>query len=164
MNIQFTRLTENDLPTIKEIYDWYVLNSTATFHTEPLSTDELRGFIYVGHPVYRSFKISDDGKPCGYCFITQYKNRPAFDRTAEVTIYLKNGCAGKGLGRRALAFLEEQAADAGIKNLIGIITGENMASISLFARAGYVQCALFRNVGEKFGRVLDVVAMQKEIG
>lgn len=58
--------------------------------------------------------------------------------------------------------MEEDARKTGvIKVFIGIISVDNSGSVKLFENAGYVKCAHFRNVGEKFGKILDVVAYQK---
>jgi len=50
-----------------------------------------------------------------------------------------------------------------LKNLIAIVTGDNAESIALFEKSGYIRCAHFKNIGEKFNKVLDVLAFQKEI-
>lgn len=163
MEIFFKELEECDLVEVKRIYDWYIAHSTATFHTEPIEIDQLKEFIYLHHPYYKSYLVLAGGATAGYCFLTYYKKRQAYDRTAEVTIYLENGICHKGIGKQALAFLEERAAESGLKNLVGIITGDNERSIALFEKSGYIRCAHFRNVGEKFNRLLDVVAYQKEI-
>lgn len=163
MELSYKDIQEQDLPLVKEIYDWYIANSTATFHTQPITLDELKELLYFNHHLYHSFLIYADNELAGYCFTTHFKKRQAYDRTAEVTIYLKNGFEGKGAGKKVLYFLEEKAKANGIKNLLGIITGENTASIALFRKCGYFECANFRNVGEKFGKILDVVTYQKEI-
>jgi len=162
-HIEFRNLEEKDLIVIKEIYDYYILNSTATYHTNPISIDELKEFIFVGHPKYKSFLIFYNEVLAGYCCITQYKKRQAYDRTSEVSIYLINTFHKKGIGQKALSFLEKAAEERGIKNLIGIISGDNLGSIRLFEKCGYIKCAHYKNVGEKFGKILDVVAYQKEI-
>ena len=108
--------------------------------------------------------ISIDGEAIGFCFTTSFKKRQAYDRTAEFSIYLKPGYTGKDLGAGILAFMEKRAAESGIKVLLGIITSENTASQRLLEKCGYEKCAHFREVGEKFGRVLDVVGYQKIIG
>lgn len=164
MQITFNTLQEKDLAIVKEIYDYYILHSTATFHTEQITIDELKEFILIGHPKYKSFLIEYDGATCGYCYFIWYKKRQAYDRTAEVTLYLRPEFHGMGIGKKVLLQLEHEALQVGIKNLLGIITGENEASISLFEKCGYENCARFRQVGEKFGRLLDVVAYQKIIG
>ena len=163
MKLDFKNIQEKDLPLVKEIYDWYIENSTATFHTQPISLDELKELLYFNHHLYHSFLIYADEELAGYCFTTHFKKRQAYNRTAEVTIYLKNGFGGKGIGKKTLHFIEEKAKNNGIKNLLGIITGDNTGSIALFSKCGYFECANFKNVGEKFGKILDVVGYQKEI-
>jgi phosphinothricin acetyltransferase len=163
MDIRFEDMKAQDLPSVKTIYDWYIENSTATFHTEPIGIDQLREFIHINHPLYLSYLIYLHEEVVGYCYLTHYKKRQAYNRTAEITIYLKPGYRRKGIGSIALNLLEKKAKEKGLKNLIGIITGENADSIALFVRCGYMKCAHFKNVGEKFNRILDVVAYQKEI-
>lgn len=163
MKLDFKNIQEKDLPLVKEIYDWYIANSTATFHTQPISLDELKELLYFDHHLYHSFLIYADDELAGYCFTTHFKKRQAYNRTAEVTIYLKDGFGGKGIGKKTLHFIEEKAKNNGIKNLLGIITGDNTGSIALFSKCGYFECANFKNVGEKFGKILDVVGYQKEI-
>jgi phosphinothricin acetyltransferase len=163
MNITFKDLQEQDLPEVKRIYDWYIANSTATFHTELITIEQLKEFIYIGHPWYKSYFAYVNNEIAGYCFLTNYKKRQAYDRTAEVTLYLKPESCNKGIGKIALQHLEEKAKEVGLKNLIGVITGDNEASIALFEKMGYTKCAHYKNVGEKFNKVLDVVAFQKEI-
>ncbi len=162
-DIIFVEIKLPDLPEVKKIYDWYIENSTATFHTGPISLDHLNDFVYIDHPLYKSYLIYSNDEIAGYCLFTNYKKRQAYDRTAEITVYLKPEFCGKGIGKTALKHLEKTAKEEGLKNLIGIITGENTPSIVLFEKAGYTKCAHFKNVGEKFNRVLDVVAYQKEI-
>jgi phosphinothricin acetyltransferase len=163
MNIQFLALKDSDFPEVKRIYDWYIANSTATFHTEPIAISELKEFIYVDHSRYKAYLIKLDGQIAGYCYFTYYKKRQAYDRTAEITLYLDHEQRGKGIGKTAIRFLENNARELGLKNLLAIITGDNSASISLFSNAGYTKCADFKNVGEKFGKILDVVGYQKEL-
>lgn len=163
MALRFVDLTESDLYAVKIIYDWYIQHSTATFHTEPIQIDQLKEFIYLNHPVYKSYLIYEDDHLAGYCILTNHKKRQAYDRTAEITIYLAQGQQRKGIGKQALQHLEDVAKAKGLKNLLGVITGDNLASIALFESAGYTKCAHYKNVGEKFNKVLDVVAYQKEI-
>ncbi|MBL7844659.1 MAG: N-acetyltransferase [Cyclobacteriaceae bacterium] len=164
MQLSFTPLTGDKFIEIKAIYDWYIKNATATFHTEPITLEQLREFIFIDHPLYKSFLIHADVALAGYCFLTYHKKRPAYDRTAEISIYLEKEFTGRGIGQVALAYLEEVAKRVGLKNLVGVITGDNLSSMALFEKAGFIKCAHFKNVGEKFGKVLDVVAYQKEIG
>ncbi len=161
--VEFSHITNNDLAAILAIYNDYILNSTATFHSEKLSENDLGEFLHVSHPKYPSFLIREDGGIIGYCFLTQYKKRQAYDRSAELSIYLKPEFTGKGIGTIALSRLEAVAKLAGIHVLVGTICGENYACIRLMEKSGYSKCAHLKNIGEKFGKILDVVVYQKEI-
>ncbi len=161
--ISFHPVTDRDLPRIKEMYDYYILNTTSTFHSIPLSIDELRSILFINNPKYPSFLITSGREPIGYCFLSRYKNRQAYDRTAEVSLYLNPEYTGKGIGAIAMAHIEEEAKKRGIKVLIGTLSGENTASMRLSEKMGFVKVAHLKHVGEKFGRVLDVVIYEKEI-
>lgn len=87
--------------------------------------------------------------------------REAYDGTAEVTIYLKTGFTGKGLGSMALKYVENHAKHQHLHVLVATICGENEESIRLFSKNGYDKCAHYKEVGQKFGQLLDVVAYQK---
>ena len=161
--VKFRLATVDDLPYITELYNYYIRTSTATFHTEPLKPDDLRKYLPFEHPVYRTFLILEENQLVGFCYIGNYKPRQAYDRTAEVTIYLHRDAQGKGIGKQSLMFLEDQVKNTYIKNLMGVICADNESSMALFAKSGFQKVAHFHQVGEKFGRILDVVVYQKDI-
>ena len=162
-SLTFKKISDEDFFAIKDIYDFYIAHSTATFHTEPISIHELKEFIFVDHPLYPAYLIMCDGVLAGYCYLTYFKKREAYNSTSELTLYLKPEFTDKGIGKKVLHFLEEDAKKRGLKNLLAIITGSNLHSIALFEKAGYFKCAHFKNVGQKLGEILDVVGYQKEI-
>jgi phosphinothricin acetyltransferase len=163
MNIHFVDLTESDFDLIKDIYDYYIENTTTTYFTEKILIGQLKEFIPVNHKKYKSFLIRFDDEPCGFCYFTQYKKRQAYDRTSEISLYLKPGYTGRGIGKEALKHLEKVAKKNGISVLIGIISGDNENSIKLFEKCGYEKCAHYKQIGEKFNKILDVVSYQKII-
>jgi phosphinothricin acetyltransferase len=163
MDVSFRVIQTKDLHFVKKIYDDYIINTTSTFHTDPMDISKLKEMMIIGNTVYPSYIISEGGLDCGYCYLSEYKNRQAYRRTAEVTIYLKNEFTGRGIGRRAMEFITQKAGNSSIKNLIAIISGENLASIRFIERSGFIKCGHIKNAGEKFGRLLDVVFYQKEL-
>lgn len=163
MTIDLVPVRAEHLEPIRTIYQYYVDHSTATFHTGHVTVNELREKILIDHPKYRSFVIEVDGVIRGYCYLSQYNKRQAYDRTAELSIYLSHDFKGRGVGGKAISRLEAVAKDAGIAVLLAIITGDNDHSIRSFASAGYRRCGELKEVGEKYGRLLDVVFYQKII-
>lgn len=158
---QFKMITEDHIDTIREIYTYYIKNTTVTFHTREITKEEMANIVLFKNKKYESYLIESEEQICGYVILTQYKPREAFDQTAEISIYLKKGYEGRGIGKKALAFIEERARMKSIHTLISLICSENGASIALFERHGYEKCAHYKEVGYKFNRWLDLVAYQK---
>lgn len=159
----FREMKEEYLDEVSQIYTHYVLNTTATFHSRPLKREEMSEIVFFNSKKYKTFVICEDADICGYVLITQHKNREAYDGTAEVTVYLKPAYIGKGLGSMAVKYIEEYAKKQGLHVLVATICGQNEESIRLFKNNGYSQCAHYKEVGQKFGQLLDVVAYQKII-
>jgi L-amino acid N-acyltransferase YncA len=162
-NVIFEEIREEHLSHVLDIYNHYVLNTTNTFNTEPLTLNEIRNLVTSKNKRYKSFVISSEDIIAGYILITQYKTRQAYDFTAEITIYLKPEFVGQGIGKQSLKFIERIAKENGFHTLIAGLCTENDRSKYLFEGDGYLQCAHLKEVGYKFGRFLDVAFYQKMI-
>lgn len=163
MSTKFNPITKENIPVALEIYNWYALNSTATFHLEAIPQNELERMVSLGHTKYQSFIIVFENKICGFCYLSQFRHKEAYDKSAEITLYLKQDSTGKGIGKTTLTYLEEIAKKNGINNLVAVITEGNNSSIALFKKDGYSKVGHLKNIGVKFGKTLDVVSYQKEI-
>ena len=159
--IELAEMRESDLDFVKEIYDHYILHSTAVFYIHPLTLDELRSNIQIGDNRYKAFTIHYGGEMCGFCYISKFKPKEAFDLTVEITVYLKPEFGGKGIGYAAMQLFEPEIWRAGFHNIVALITGENTASIRLFEKCGYAKCAQIEQVAKKFDRLLDLLIYQK---
>ena len=162
-NCTFEVVREEHLDEALAIYLYYINHSTATFHKKEISKDEMRDLLIFSNPKYEGYMISYGGAICGYVILTQYKTREAFNHTAEITIYLKAGYEGRGIGSEALSFIEERAKTKELHALLALICGENKGSIALFEKHGYEKCAHYKEVGYKFDRWLDLVCYEKII-
>lgn len=163
-DIEFRDMTEAYLGAAAALYNHYVLETTATFHTAPLSPRDMRELLFFDDGRFRSFAILDGSAFCGYLILSAYKNREAYRTTAEVTVYLDAARTGRGIGTKALRHAQTYAQTNGFHALLGIVCGENAASIRMFEKNGYFRCGLLKEVGVKFGRKLDVVLFEKIIG
>jgi L-amino acid N-acyltransferase YncA len=159
--IEFEELTEAHLKDVLDIYNWYVAHTTATWHYHALDEAEMRQLVLSGDKRYGSFIIRLDSEICGYVSIRQYKTREAYGDTAEIGVYLKNDRRGMGLGDAAVKHIEDFARDKGFHVLIASISGDNESSVRVFERNGFEKCAHYKEVGRKFGKLLDNVVYQK---
>lgn len=158
-------VTDRDLPELIRIYNYYVLNSTATFDETPLTEVEMKQVLLLTNNSernrYRAFTIKNQNLICGYAIISKHHLRSAYSKTANVAVYIAPEFVGQGFGGIALDFIESWAAQHQFHVLIAIICAENESSIALFSKKGYFKCAHLKEVGIKFGRILDVVYYQK---
>ncbi len=152
------RARTEDVPRIAEIYNHYVLNSVETFEVEAVSCREMErrmGEVLATGPyiVY----ADGDGRVLGYAYAHPWKERRAFHITFETTVYVDHTCRHRGIGMQLMEELISQCRPLPIHALIACITGGNEASTALHRRLGFRQVSLFREVGFKFGRLLDIV-------
>lgn len=160
-DVLFENLTEEDLPTILEIYNYYVLNTSATFHIKALSLSEMRDITFFDNPRYKTFVIFEQDQLCGYVILHQFRIRSAYDESGEISIYLNPDYRSRGLGNLALQYIETVARTQEFHVLVATICGENIKSIQVFQNNGYVKCAHFSEIGKKFGQRLDSISYQK---
>jgi phosphinothricin acetyltransferase len=98
---------EEHLQSALDIYNYYIANTTATFHTRELSKDEMRELVFFHSDKYKTFVLKDNGAILGYVSLKPYSKREAYEKTAEVTVYIRQDHIGGGLGRTAVRYIEE---------------------------------------------------------
>lgn len=149
-----------DIQAITDIYNFYVIHSTATFDLTPLSHAEMQtklDTIAAHHPC---FVFETDGEITGYCYAHPWKERAAYAQTWETTVYVAPGAERKGIGTRLMEKLIEACRPMICRSLIACITEDNHASRLLHERLGFTQVSHFKEVGFKFGKWLGVVDYQ----
>lgn len=152
---------EADSEAIAGIYNDYVLNTTISFEEKMLTTSEMMERvtdISSAFPYYVC--VDDDGRVTGFCYAHPWKERSAYGPTLETTIYLADGEKKHGTGRAMMKMLIEECRRRGFVSLIACITADNETSCRFHESLGFVKVSHFRNVGLKFGRLLDVVDYQ----
>lgn len=88
---------------------------------------------------------------------------PGYRFTVEHTILLAEGYWGRGLGRRLLESLMAIAVQQGKRVMVAGIDSSNEASVAFHARLGFTEVARMPGVGDKWGRRLDLVLMQRDL-
>jgi L-amino acid N-acyltransferase YncA len=156
--------TPDDAPAIAAIYAHHVLHGTATFDTEPPTAefwaDKIAAIAARGWP----FVVAQDSDVIvGYAYATQFRDRAAYARTCENSIYVHPDRAGRGIGSALIGALLDAARASGFSEMIAVIGGGEPASVALHTRAGFRLAGRMERVGEKFGRLLDTVYMQRTL-
>lgn len=152
--------TEADLPGIFAIYDEEVLHGTATFDTTPKTPAErLEWFQNDAKGRYPILVADARGVIAGWIRLYAWSVRCAYDRAAELGVYVHAGYRGQGVGRALLTELIRVAPERGVRLLIARVVEGNAGSRALHEAMGFSTIGVMRKVGEKFGRLLDVRLM-----
>ena len=149
--------TLQDAAAIAEIYNYYVRTSHATFEIEPVDAAEMRDRIEgILEQNYPFFVGEENGEIIGCAFAHQFKARRAYRHSVEVSVYLKNGFEGNGVGSALYQKLFSEISQRDFHAVIAGISLPNDASIRLHEKFGFEKVAHFKEVGFKFGRWIDV--------
>lgn len=141
---------------IADIYAYFVRETAITFELEPPSHAEILERVRLYANVGPWIVAEHDQEIFGYAYVSPFRARPAYRFSAEVTVYLKHDCGGRGLGRALYTSLFACMKMQGFVTAIGGITLPNIPSVKLHEKMGMRQTAVFHNVGYKFGQWHDV--------
>lgn len=158
--------TADDLPAIAALYGHEVLNGTATFELEPPGRDGMAGrFAAVQRHGLPWLVAEVDGAFAGYAYASPFRPRPAYRYGVEGSIYVEEAARGHGVGRTLLEALIERVRARGLRHVIGAISDSetSAASIALHRALGFRDAGVYRQVGWKFDRWLDVTLMQLDL-
>ncbi|MEP6675811.1 MAG: N-acetyltransferase family protein [Ferruginibacter sp.] len=159
--INIRRATEEDLPKILEIYNEIILNTTAVYAYQP-HTLEMRKQWFddrakQGFPI---FVADEKGIILGMSTIGPFRAFPAYLYTVENTIHVAAHARGKGVGKLLMPPLIQAAKDLKLHTIVAGIDAGNDISICLHESFGFKEVALFKEVGFKFDRWLDLKFLQ----
>lgn len=157
--------TEADLPGILAIYNDAVLNTTAIWNDTVVDLDNRRAWLELrraqGFPVLVAVI---DGSVAGYASFGDFRPFEGYRRTVEHSVYVATARHRRGLGRTLVEALFPIAKDLGKAVMIGGIDASNAPSLAMHAKLGFRETGRLPGVGQKFGRTLDLVFMQKDLG
>ena len=150
-----------DLETIAEIYNDAVVNTTAIWNETTVDVDNRAAWLAerlrAGYPVIVA--SSDDGV-LGYATFGDWLPYDGYRYTVEHSVYVRGDQRGRGIGKTLMIELIERARALGKHVMVAAVESENVGSIALHARLGFVETGRMTQVGTKFGRWLDLTFLQ----
>jgi L-amino acid N-acyltransferase YncA len=165
-SFQLRDATLADLPHIREIYNYYVANSTVTFDESPQTLRELKTKFLTVEKLGFPFLVAEspNGQILGFAYVYPWKAKAAYRYTVENSIYLGAASTGKGLGKALMAELLERSRASGIREVVAVIADKGAdASIRMHEQFGFKRIGHLGKVGYKFDRWLGTVLLQKSL-
>lgn len=153
----------DDLATINDIYNSYIVESHVSFDTEPWDMARRATWWerYGSGGRYRVLVAEIGGNVVGVAFSGPYRHKAAYETSVETTIALDPDVVGRGIGKPLFAALLDELAAAGVHRAYSIVALPNDPSIALHHRLGYRTIGILDEVGSKLGRFWSTMMLEK---
>ena len=156
-NRMIRNVTLADSSRIAEIYNYYIQNTAITFETEEIDAAEMErrisAILGAGEP-FIVYEI--EGVVVGYSYLHTFKERAAYSRSKELSVYVDTEYKGKKIGENLCRYIIDSVDRNSIHAIISCITIPNPASILLHEKLGFTKVGHFREVGFKFDKWQDI--------
>lgn len=145
-----------DAPALLAIYTPYVLETAITFEeavpTEEAFAQRIRSVLEH----YPYLVMEENGEILGYAYASRVRSRAAYDWSAELSVYVRKDCRGRGLGRRLYGCLLELLTLQHIHTVYGVVALPNEGSHGLHTALGFRLLERFPEMGYKMGTWWDI--------
>lgn len=151
----------SDLPQMLYIYNDIILNTTAVYHYEPHTLEmRLEWFESRREQGFPIFVAEENDVILGFSSFGSFRPWPAYKYTVENSVYVATEYRGKGISKLLMPPLIDTAKQMNMHTMIAVIDAGNDVSIKLHKQFGFMDAGLFKEVGYKFDRWLDLRMMQ----
>lgn len=149
-----------DLPRIVAIYNATIPSRMVTADLEPVSVESRVPWFEQHTPDQRPLWVLErDGEVVAWLSFSSFYGRPAYARTAEISVYIDERFRRRGLGSHLLSCAMAYAPTIGVHRLLGFIFAHNTPSLELFSRAGFERWAHLPGVALLDGVERDLVIL-----
>jgi L-amino acid N-acyltransferase YncA len=152
------------LPRIVEIYNATIPSRLVTADTEPVPVESRVRWFEEHTPGFRPLWVAErDARVAGWLSFSSFYGRPAYDKTAELSVYVDAAQRRRGLGAYLLKEALAHAPSLKVDTLLGFIYGHNVPSLSLFERFGFRRWGELPRVAALDGIERDVVIVGRRV-
>lgn len=146
-----------DWNAVREIYEQGLLTRNATFETQ---VPDYESWIKKFNSQLLWVAV-DNEKVLGWAGLQPVSVRKVYEGVVEVTIYIHNGAAGKGIGTSLMKHLIAESEKAGIWTLYASIFPENTASIRLHTSNGFREIGYREKIAQLDGKWRNTVLFER---
>jgi phosphinothricin acetyltransferase len=139
VNLTIREATEADLPAIIDIYNQSIPAGWSTADTKPISVADRVEWFRKFDPARRPIWVAEmDGQVVATAYLSSfYAGRPAYDATAEVSVYIATAYHRRGIGRYLKQWVIEQCPRLGVTTLLSMYFDHNEATRRINESLGF---------------------------
>jgi L-amino acid N-acyltransferase YncA len=164
MNYKIVDAEVNHLESIVEIYNSTIPSRTVTADLEPVTVESRRKWFDEHAADFRPlWVVMIQEKIVAWLSFQSFYGRPAYNATAEVSIYISEEQRSKGLGSILLEKAIQECPRLSINTLVGFIFAHNEPSLALLKKYKFEQWGYLPKIANLDGVERDLVIMGKRI-
>lgn len=134
------------------------------FRTRPMSqADQAQWWRARENGRYPAWVAKSHQQVVGWASLSRWSAYEAYDATAEISVWILPEFHKRGIGTRLFELVLGFAREQSFRVILSRVEAENLPSLKLHRRFGFTTVGTMNRVGEKFGRVLDVVILQLQL-
>jgi phosphinothricin acetyltransferase len=154
----------SDLPAIVDIYNATVPTRMVTADTEPVSLASREDWFDQHVPGVRPLWVVElEGEIAAWLSFSSFYGRPAYRRTAELSVYVHQSWRRRGLGAYLLQEALRAAPGLDLATLLGFIFAHNAPSLALFRKCGFSSWGELPRVAVLDGHERDLVIVGRRV-
>ncbi len=163
VDVRFREATEADLPAIVDIYNQSIPAGWSTADTKPITVADRVEWFRKFDPSKRPIWVAEvDGQVVATSYLSSfYGGRPAYDATAEASIYVATAYHRRGIGRRFKQWVIEQCPRLGVTTLLSMHFDHNQGTRRINESLGFKQLGHLTEIavvqGHKRGLVISAI-------
>ena len=168
MELLIREATENDLPAIVAIYNQSIPAGWSTADTRPIAVAERVEWFRKFDPARRPIWVAEaEGRVVATAYLSSfYAGRPAYDATAEVSVYVATAAHRQGIGRRLKEFVIGECPRLRITTLLSMHFDHNEATRRINESLGFEQMGHLKEIavvqGHKRGLIISALRIPQK--
>jgi L-amino acid N-acyltransferase YncA len=153
-DLRIREAREADLPAIVAIYNASIPGGWSTADTRPIAVADRIAWFRAFEPGRRPIWVAElQGEVVATTYLTSfYQGRPAYDATAEISVYVAPLQQRRGIGRRLKQWVISQCPRLGITTLLSFYFDHNLATRRLNAELGFETVGHLRDIAQVQGQ------------
>ena len=145
------------------IYHYYVEHTAISFEEGAPTVEQMAQRIGATTAIYPWLVYEHNQQIQGYAYASQFRPRPAYRWSVEVTIYLNDESKGSGIAVSLYRQLFTCLIEFGYFNALAVITEPNPKSERFHQKLGFEKIGTFKSIGYKLGQWNDIGWWQKQL-
>lgn len=156
-SLKIRKAEEKDMAAVNDIVNFYIKNTDVILDLQPTSITYRLKWFKERQDIHPVFVGEMEEKVIAYASLSQLYDKEGYRNAAEISVYVKDGLGGRGVGAEMMQAAMDFAKETGvISTIISKVTAGNAASRALHTKFGFEKAGTMKNVARKFDKFVDV--------